>query len=161
MTMSTMFNAVLVLAVVALVVSRRMRWQELAKSGKDIWVGPAVIAGVGLLQLKNKIGADTVLHPVDLLFLVAGLLAALGAGVLLGRLSEVRVADGKVFSRMGVPAVGVWVGFIAVRVLLGFLGHALGAQLSAGGGAIMLSLGASLLTQSLVLGSRTGQLVRR
>ncbi|MCO1577723.1 hypothetical protein M8C13_18365 [Crossiella sp. SN42] len=161
MTLSTLVNGALALAVVAFVIARRMNWHELTKHGEDVWIGPAILTGIGLLQLKNKLGPDYHIPPVDLVFLVLGLLLALGAGVGLGRTSEVQLRDGRIFTRMRGPALGVWAGFIGLRVLLGFLGHGFGATLTSGGGAIMLTLGASLLTQSLVLAARVGQPVRR
>ncbi|MCK2240851.1 MULTISPECIES: hypothetical protein [unclassified Crossiella] len=160
MTMSTLFNGAIAIAVVVFVIIRRMNWHELTKRGEDVWVGPAVIAVIGLFQLKNKLGADYHIPPVDLTFLVLGLLLAAGAGVGLGRTSEVQLREGRIFTRMRGPAIGVWIGFIGLRVLLGFLGHAMGATLTSGGGAIMLTLGASLLVQSLVLATRAGHPVR-
>lgn len=161
MTTSTLVNGALAIAIIAFVIARRMNWRELTKRDEDVWVGPAIIMAIGLFQLKNKLGPDYHIAPVDLVFLVLGVLLALGAGLGLGRTSEVQLRGGRIYTRMRAPALGVWAGFILLRVLLGFLGHTFGATLTSGGGAIMLTLGASLLTQSLVLATRVGQPLRR
>ncbi|MBM7784389.1 hypothetical protein [Tenggerimyces flavus] len=154
MTLSTLVNAALVVAVVIYMVARRMSWQQFNKSGREVWVMPLVLIGIGLLQMKDKLGGGYHLTVADIGFLVAGLAVSLVVGLLMGRTVELQTRGTEVWYRMPVIGLLVLVGYVAARFALAMLGHTMGATITSGGGSIMVSLGANLLAQSLVTASR-------
>lgn len=150
MSFGTLPNALVVIAVVVAVLARRLSWSELERSDTDVWRGPLVLMGAGVYQLYD---GHRHLGVIDIVLLVIGAVLALVAGVGTGRVAQVQRRAGKVFFRLGIPGLGIMVAYLVVRLGLAGLGHLLGASVS-GGGALMLSLGANLLTQSLVIQSR-------
>jgi len=151
MSFGTLPNALVVIAVVVAVIARRLSWSELENSDADVWRGPVVLCGVGIYQLYGK---NVHLGAVDLALLVAGVGTALAAGYASGRVAQVERRAGKVFFRLGIPGLGIMVGYLVIRLGLAGVGHLLGAAATTGGGALMLSIGANLLTQSLVIQSK-------
>ena len=155
MSFGTLPNALVVVAVVVAVLARRLSWSELENSDTDVWRGPLVLMGVGVYQLYDR-------HPhlgvMDVVLLVVGTTVALVAGVGPGRVAQVERRAGKVFFRLGPPGLGIMVAYLVVRLGLAGFGHLVGASV-AGGGALMLSLGANLLTQSLVIQNKANNTV--
>jgi hypothetical protein len=150
MNFGTLPNALVVIAVVVAVLARRLSWSELENSDADVWRGPLVLMGVGVYQLYD---GQRQLGVVDIVVLVVGAALALVAGTAAGRVAQVRRRAGKVFFRLGLPGLGIMVAYLVVRLGLAGLGHLLGASVS-GGGSLLVSLGANLLTQSLVIQSK-------
>ncbi|GAB3929274.1 hypothetical protein GCM10029976_028610 [Kribbella albertanoniae] len=148
MSFGTLPNALVVIAIVIAVIARRLSWSELENSDADVWRGPLILCGVGIYQLYGK---HLQLGPADLVLLVAGVGVALAAGYASGRVAQVQRRAGKVFFRLGIPGLGIMVAYLVIRLGLAGAGHLLGTAATAGGGALMLSLGANLLTQSLVI----------
>ncbi|GAA1579066.1 MULTISPECIES: hypothetical protein [Kribbella] len=152
MSLGTLPNALIVIAVVVAVLARRLSWSELENSDTDVWRGPLVLIGVGVYQLYNK---HVPLGVTGVTLLVVGAALALVAGVATGRVAQVERRAGKVFYRLGVPGLGIMVAYLVVRLGLAGVGHLAGVP-SAGGGALMLSMGANLLTQSMIIQSKAG-----
>ena len=150
MSFGTVPNALVVIAVVVLVLARRLSWSELENSDTDVWRGPVVLIGVGVYQLYD---GHTSLGVVDVVLLVIGAAVALVAGVACGRVAQVERRAGQVFFRLGMPGLGIMVAYLVIRLGLAGVGHLLGASVS-GGGALMVSMGANLLTQSLIIQSK-------
>lgn len=150
MNFGTVPNALVVIAVVVVVLARRLSWSELENSDVDVWRGPLILMGAGIYQLY-----DQHQHPgvLDTVLLVTGAALALVAGAASGRVAQVQRRAGKVFFRLGLPGLGIMVAYLVVRLGLAGLGHLLGASLS-GGGSLMVSLGANLLTQSVIIQSK-------
>jgi hypothetical protein len=150
MSFGTLPNALVVIAVVVVVLARRLSWSELENSDTDVWRGPLLLTGVGIYQLYDR---HTGLGVVDVVLLVVGTAVALVAGTASGRVAQVERRAGKVFFRLGLPGLGIMVAYLVIRLGLAGVGHLLGASVS-GGPALMVSLGANLLTQSLVIQSK-------
>jgi hypothetical protein len=146
----TLLNAAVVVAIVIAVVMRRLSWSELENSDTDVWRGPLVMVGVGVYQMYDKLQHGQ-LGTIDVVLLVIGVGLALVAGLATGRVSQVQRRQGKVFYRLGVPGLGIMAGYLVLRLGLAGLGHLLGATVTSGGGSILLTMGATLLVQSLVL----------
>jgi hypothetical protein len=146
----TLPNSFVVVAVVAVVFARRLSWSELKNSDADVWRGPLLITGAGIYQLYDR---HLQLGVLDVVLLVAGAALALVAGAASGRVSQVERRAGKVYFRLGPPGLGIMVAYLVVRFGLAGVGHLVGASIS-GGGSLMVSLGANLLTQSLVIQSK-------
>ncbi|MEU4197968.1 hypothetical protein AB0E69_39155 [Kribbella sp. NPDC026611] len=155
MSFGTLPNALVVIAVVVIVIARRMSWSKLENSDADVWRGPLVLAGVGVYQLYDR---HLQLGATDVVLLVVGTAVALVAGVGSGRVAQVERRAGKVFFRLGMPGLGIMVAYLVIRLGLAGVGHLLGASVS-GGGSLMLSVGANLLTQSMVIQSKASHAV--
>ena len=136
------------IAVVVAVVARRLSWSELELDA-DVWRGPLLMMGAGIYQLYDR---HTQLGVLDTGLLVAGAVLALVAGSPPAG-SPRSSGAGKVFFRLGLPGLGIMVAYLVVRLGLAGLGHLIGASAS-GGGSLLVSLGANLLTQSLVIQSK-------
>ncbi|MER7244958.1 hypothetical protein [Kribbella sp. NPDC000426] len=147
MSFGTLPNALVVVAVVVLVLARRLSWSELENSDTDVWRGPLILMGAGVYQLYDR---HTGLGFIDVVLLVIGAAVALIAGTASGRVAQVERRAGKVFFRLGMPGLGIMVAYLVVRLGLAGVGHLLGASMS-GGPALMVSMGANLLTQSVVI----------
>jgi hypothetical protein len=145
MSFGTLPNALVVIAVVVAVLARRLSWSELENSDADVWRGPLILMGAGVYQLYDS---HRHLGVVEVVLLVVGAAVALVAGTASGRVAQVQRRAGKVFFRLGLPGLGIMVAYLVVRLGLAGLGHLLGASVS-GGGSLLVSLGANLLTQSL------------
>ncbi|TDD62143.1 hypothetical protein E1263_04505 [Kribbella antibiotica] len=150
MSFGTLSNALVVIAIVVVVLIRRISCSELKNSDADAWRGPLILCGVGVYQIygKHQYGA------IDVVLLVIGAVVALAAGYASGMVAQVERRAGKVFFRLGIPGLGIMVAYLVVRLGLAGAGHLLGAATTVGGGALMVSLGANLLTQTLVIQSK-------
>ncbi|MFI6831338.1 hypothetical protein ACIBG5_29840 [Kribbella sp. NPDC050241] len=151
MSFGTLPNALVVVAIVVVVIARRLSWSELENSDADVWRGPVLMIGVGIYQMYDK---HLHLGVADVVLLVTGAGVALMAGVATGRVAQVQRRAGKVFFRLGAPGLGIMVAYLVVRLGLAGLGHLIGATVTSGGGSLLLTLGANLLTQSLVIQSK-------
>ncbi|HZX08272.1 hypothetical protein [Kribbella sp.] len=152
MSLGTLPNALVVIAVLIAVIARRVAWSELKNSNTDVWRGPVVLMGVGVYQLYNQ---HVPLGVTGVTLLVIGAAVALVAGVASGRVAQVQRRAGRVFYRLGLPGLGIMVAYLVVRLGLAGIGHLAGVP-TAGGGALMVSLGANLLTQSLIIQGKAG-----
>jgi hypothetical protein len=153
MSIPTLANAAIVVVIVIAVLARRLSWSELENSDTDVWRGPLVMAGVGVYQMHHKL-TGTSLGATDIVLLVLGVGLALVAGLATGRVAQVEHRGQKVFYRLGVPGLGIMVGYLVLRLGLAGVGHLLGATITSGGGSLLLTLGANLLVQSVVIQSK-------
>ncbi|WP_405057282.1 hypothetical protein OG474_31695 [Kribbella sp. NBC_01505] len=148
MSFGTLPNALVMIAIVVAVVVRRLSWSELKNSDADAWRGPLIMCGIGIYQMYGK---HLQLGLIDLVLLIIGVAVALVAGYASGMVAQVERRAEKVFFRLGLPGLGIMVAYLVIRLGLAGVGHLLGAAATVGGGALLLSIGANLLTQSLVI----------
>jgi hypothetical protein len=149
----TLLNAAVVIAIVVAVIVRRLSWSELENSDTDVWRGPVVMTGIGLYQLHDKLG-DAHLDAADVILLVLGVALALAAGLATGRVAQVEFRERKVFYRLGPAGLGIMLAYLVLRLGLAGAGHLAGATITSGGGSILLTMGANLLVQSVVVQSK-------
>jgi len=148
---SNPINIAIAIGVVIYVVYRRMSWNPW--DNKEIWGGPLTLLAIGLIQMRHMAKG---LSGTDVGFLVAGLAVSLLGGAVMGAVTQIDRRGDTIYQRIGWLGLGAWIGLLVVRGVLGVIGHFAGATQTSGGGAILLSLGANLLTMSLVLAVRTG-----
>jgi hypothetical protein len=148
MSFGTVPNALVVIVIVVAVLARRLSWSELKNADADVWRGPLVMSGLGIYQMYDH---HLHLGVTDVVLLVVGVAVALVAGVATGRVAQVERRGGRVFYRLGTPGLGIMVAYLVVRLGLAGLGHLVGAAAAVGGGSLLLTLGANLLTQSLII----------
>ncbi len=149
--MSALFNVLVAVAVVALILVRQLKPQQVNGGGRWLLV-PALLVFFsvrdgGLVDQHHQVAS----------------IVLLGAEVLIGLLMGVGWActstiwtepDGTTWSRGTKATAGIWVLGIAVRVGLAGLGALAGIHL--GTGALLLALAASLLVRGALLMWRTG-----
>ncbi|MFG3282409.1 DUF1453 domain-containing protein [Streptomyces sp. NPDC048111] len=145
--MSTLFNVLVAVAVVALIVVRQFKPQQVGGSDRKWWLVPAVLVFFavkdgGLLDPHHQV-ASAVLLGTELL---TGVLMGVGWAWTSKTWTE---ADGTVWSRGTRATAGVWVLGVALRVGLAALGAVAGIHM--GTGAILLALAASLLVRGAIL----------
>ncbi|MEU5660191.1 DUF1453 domain-containing protein [Streptomyces sp. NPDC047737] len=144
--MSGLFNVLVIVAVVALAVTRQFSARRI-RDEKRWWLLPTVLL---LVALRNGEVVDPRHEALSAVLLVAGILAGLVTGAGWGWTSRVwRQPDASVWSRGTKATVFVWVGGIGVRALLGGGAFLLGVH--QGPAALLLSLAAMLLARSGVL----------
>jgi len=144
--MSGLVNALVIVAVVALVVVRQFRARRIG-TDRRWWFVPAIVA---VLALREPGILDPHHQTESALLLGAELLIGLLTGVGWAWTTRVWVeADGAVWSKSTKASVAVWIVGIALRVGLFALGAVLGVHQESS--ALMLALAATLLVRSGIL----------
>ncbi|MEU6477802.1 DUF1453 domain-containing protein [Streptomyces sp. NPDC047017] len=148
--MSGLVNALVIVAVAALVISRQFRARRL-DADRRWWLLPVILAVValrepGLIDPHHRAGS--------IALLAAELVIGLGIGS--GWAWTTRIwtePDGAVWTKSTKASVTVWIGGIVLRAGLFGLGVLLGVH--QGSSAVMIALAATLLVRSGVLVWRT------
>ncbi|MFQ6142317.1 CcdC protein domain-containing protein [Streptomyces sp. SID10815] len=148
--MSGLVNALVIVAVAALVISRQFRARRLDTT-RRWWLLPAILAVValrepGILDAHHRTGSAALL--------AAELIVGLGIGA--GWAWTTRIwtePDGAVWTKSTKASIAVWLGGILLRVGLFALGALLGVHQDSA--AVLLALAATLLVRSAVLVQRT------
>ncbi|WP_369375816.1 DUF1453 domain-containing protein [Streptomyces sp. cg36] len=144
--MSALVNVLVAVAVVALIVSRQVRAQQLTDA-KRWWIVPAVLV---YLSVRQQGLVDPDHHVVSVLLLGAELVTGLLMGAAWAWTTKVWAEpDGSVWTKGTRATAAVWGVGIAVRLGLVGLGALAGIHL--GTGALLLGLAASLLVRSGIL----------
>ncbi|MEU4349291.1 DUF1453 domain-containing protein [Streptomyces sp. NPDC023838] len=144
--MSALVNVLVAVAVVALIVSRQVRPQQLADA-KRWWLVPAVLV---YLAIREKGLVDPGHHLASALLLGTEIATGLLMGAAWGWTSKLWTgADGSVWTKGTRATAAVWVVGIAVRAGLAGIGALAGIRM--GTGALLLGLAASLLVRSGIL----------
>lgn len=141
--MSGVVDAVLVVAVVALVLVRQLRPQAVTGNRKW-WLLPAVLA---FLAVRQPGLMDPHHETVSAALLAAELLVGVGMGAVWAFTTRVwRDESGTVWSKGTKATAAAWIGGIALRFGLAGVGALMGVH--QGGGATMLALAATLLVRT-------------
>ncbi|MFH7600001.1 DUF1453 domain-containing protein [Streptomyces racemochromogenes] len=141
---------VLVIAlVVAFVLVRRFGGRPV-KDQDRLWVLPAILAAVGVAEG----GLVTPAHPVlSAVLLAAGIAAAAGTGLLMGRAMTLwREPDGTLWAKGNRAVLALFGLSLATRAGLALLGAAAGVPV--GNGALLVTLATWILAQGLSLAAR-------
>ncbi|MFI6346205.1 DUF1453 domain-containing protein [Streptomyces sp. NPDC050560] len=151
--MSGLTTVLIALAVIALVVVRLTRAQQVSGQGRW-WVVPVVLIFVG----AREPGVYDPHHAAgSVALLAAGLVVSVLVGLGWGYTSRLwRADDGTVWARGSAAAIGIWAVGVALRGGLMGLGALFGIH--EGSGALLLALAPSLLLRSMVLIHRSSAL---
>ncbi|MEU0599457.1 DUF1453 domain-containing protein [Streptomyces sp. NPDC006393] len=148
--MSGLVNALVIVAVAALVIVRQFAARRL-DADRRWWVLPAILAFVAL----REPGIIDPHHRTESVALLAAeLLIGLGTGA--GWAWTTRIwaePDGTVWTKSTKASAAVWIGGIALRAALFALGAVLGVHQESG--ALMIALAGTLLVRSGLLVWRT------
>ncbi|WP_327698124.1 DUF1453 domain-containing protein [Streptomyces sp. NBC_00459] len=151
--MSGLVDALLIVAVVALVVVRQFRTRR-TDTDRRWWVLPVILA---VVALREPGLVDSHHRTESITLLAAELLIGLATGAGWAWTTHVWAeADGVVWSRSTRASVAVWITGIGLRVGLFALGAALGVHQDTS--ALLLALAATLLLRSGILHWRTKSL---
>ncbi|MFE1912436.1 DUF1453 domain-containing protein [Streptomyces anandii] len=151
--MSGLVNALVIVAVAALVISRQFRARRL-DADRRWWVLPAVLA---IVALREPGMLDAHHRTASALLLAVEVIIGLGIGAGWAWTTRIWVeADGAVWTRGTKAAAAVWIGGIVLRAGLFGLGALLGVHQDSA--ALMLTLAGTLLVRSGVLVWRTQSL---
>ncbi|MFD8277203.1 DUF1453 domain-containing protein [Streptomyces flaveolus] len=147
--MSGLLDALMIVAVACLVVSRQFRAHRI-DTDRRWWVAPVAL---GVIALREPGMIDAGHRPASVLLLAAELLIGVATGV--GWAWTTRIwtaADGAVWSRGSRASIAVWTAGIALRAALFAAGAALGVRQDTS--ALLLALAATLLARSGTLARR-------
>jgi hypothetical protein len=169
MTISTLTDIIIALAVLCWIIYRQFTWQLVSPS--RLWRMPVVIAIIGVIMLAQTKSLTSV-KPIDLLILVGELVLALGLGAIMGTLAKFRTRGQRasdVRQRSGVPVdfdpsvtvtesrtgglgAALWLVLIVVRVGIELLtAHYFPSALLASTGTILLVIAANRAARALVV----------
>ncbi|MCC9309232.1 DUF1453 family protein [Kitasatospora sp. RB6PN24] len=142
-------NIIIVIAVMALIVSRQFRAQKL-DDGRRFWLLPLILGAVALSDHKLIDAA----HRAGSVALLAGsVVVMLAMGSVWGWTVRLwRESDGSIWMKGTGATLAAWIGLIAVRLGIYALGSALHVHQAASG--LLLTLGVLLLTRGGVLNWR-------
>jgi hypothetical protein len=153
--MQTVISLAVAVVIIAFVTYRQSRWVPV-RLGKMLRM-PIIFVVVGVLEVPSslkQLPAGWHLDTLDVVVIAVELVLALGVGWLMGRLAEIRIIDGILSSRLGRRGIAVWLGFIAVRVGLGFAAVAWSAPLAALPATIFFVVAVIKSTQLVVVRER-------
>ena len=119
-----------------------------AVSGKRLIVLPAVLTGIGILDLSGH-GS----HPgaTDIVLLIVSAVIAITIGAALGLMTRLERRDGHLWAQLPMKCLWLWGGLFISRVVVTGIAHVDGAHVAAGTSAILLMLGLNRAAQALVV----------
>lgn len=144
--------AVLVIAVVTI---RQCRWQPVNMS--RLIRMPLVFGVIGVVELitgLSHVGSGLHVRGLDVAIIGGELTLGLLAGWLMGRLTRIRRIEGVLKFRLAGPGIGVWLGFIVVRIGLAGLAHVLNAELAEQSGTVLIVVAVIKTIQALMVRDR-------
>ncbi|AEW96965.1 MULTISPECIES: DUF1453 family protein [Streptomycetaceae] len=152
--MSGLVDAVAIVAVVGLVVSRQLKPQKVADADARWWLMPVVLV---VLAVRQHGLTDPHHQVLSAVLLAAGVMVGAGMGAAWGFTTRVWAErDGTVWSRGTKATAAAWAGGIVLRGGLAAVGAMLGVH--QGSGSIMLALAATLLVRTGVVVWRAREL---
>ncbi|WP_433378887.1 hypothetical protein ACQPZX_12490 [Actinoplanes sp. CA-142083] len=152
MTTSALINLGIGLVIIAYICSKQLSWRPVDPA--RMWKLPLILGVAGVLSMAQQ---NTTVHPVDVVILGLSGLLAVASGTLMGRIARFRPSPtnpGMMESRTGWLGVGIWIGLIAVRVVLDVAGHRMGSVLAVSTGTILLVLALNRAASALVVSAR-------
>jgi hypothetical protein len=164
MTLTTVADLVLGLAVIVLLCVRQLRWTAVRPS--RMWRAPLILGAAGLFSLLGS--SNRVLTGDDIALLLLEAVIALGTGALMGRITVFRpITAVPATLRSGEPApslecrtgwtgVALWAVLIAVRIGVAVVGHRLGAVAVESTGVVLLVIALNRVARTAVVLARTG-----
>lgn len=156
MSLQTMEDVVLGIALVGFLVYRQTTWRRVDPA--RVWRMPLVLGGVGVLSLTHS--GVTHVGTADVAFLAVELVSSAAIGAVMGVLTRFRTVAGPtggaavLQSRTGWAGASLWLVLIVVRVGLDVLGAHVGAVLLASTGTVLLGIAANRAARAAVLDRR-------
>jgi hypothetical protein len=156
MTASSFADVLIGLAVVVYLCSRQLTWRPVDLS--RMWRMPLILGAIGLVSIfQGSTGhaGSVKLNAADVVILAISAVLALASGVAMGRIAQFRRAvNSATESRTGWLGAALWIGLIALRVLLDVAGRHLGAEFATSSGMIFLVIALNRAARTLVFAAR-------
>lgn len=164
MTLTTLADVILGLAVIALLCVRQLQWTAVRPS--RMWRVPLVLGAIGVFSLLR--GTDRALSGVDVALLLVEAAIALGTGALMGRITvfrpitavpaTLRAGEGvpTLECRTGWTGVALWAVLIVARIGVALVGHGLAAVAVESTGVVLLVIALNRVARTAVVLARTG-----
>jgi hypothetical protein len=152
MSTQSVLTILLGLGMLVFISVRQMRWQQPGRQMKM----PLVLGAIGVLEAASTWNSALLgkLSTIDVALVGVELCVAVLGGWLMGRLSEVATVNGSTQTRLRPAGLGVWLGFIALRVGMAVLGGVLGASLASNTAVILFVVAVVKGVQVLVVRER-------
>lgn len=144
-------DIVAVIAIVAYVLGRQLTGEPLR--GKRVILLPVILAVIGFADLS---GNKAPVRPVDVVLLIAGVVASGGFGLALGSIMKLESRDGSLWGKLPVAGLWLWLGLLVSRLMLTLVAHGLNAKVAGASSTILLMLGINRLAQAAVIVARAG-----
>lgn len=150
-TVETIGIAVLVIAFITV---RQSVWQTVNLT--RLLRMPVIFGLIGVVSLVTGARALSHLHVgvVDVLIIGTELALGLLAGWLMGRFTQIRRFGDQLKSRLGAAGIGVWLGFLVVRIGLAVVAHVVDAGLAEQTGTILIVVAVIKTVQALMIRER-------
>jgi hypothetical protein len=148
----TSINLLLGLALIGYICSKQLTWRPVDPA--RMFKLPLILGIAGVVSLAQQ---ATTIHPIDVVILGLSAVLAVVSGALMGRIARFRPSPSDphvVESRTGALGIAIWIGLIAVRVVLDVAGHRMGSDLAVSTGSILLVLAVNRATSALVVSAR-------
>jgi hypothetical protein len=145
-------DMLIALAVVVYICSKQLTWRPVDPA--KMWKMPLILGAAGVISLSRQ---HVTLHPVDVAILGVSAVMALASGSLMGRIARFRTSPtvpGLIESRTGAVGIALWIGLIAIRVVIDVAGHRMGSDLAVSTGSILLMLALNRAASALVISAR-------
>ncbi|KQO63659.1 hypothetical protein [Curtobacterium sp. Leaf261] len=162
MTVQTIADIVIGLALVGFLMYRQATWQFL--DAARIWRMPVILGAIGVITIAKSSGGP--ITSMDVAFLGAEVVLSVAVGLLMGNIAHFRVAarpDDKgrsLQTRTGGLGAVLWIVLIAVRVGMDVVGAGLGVHLLSSTGMILVMIAVNRAARALVLDRRIPAHVR-
>ena len=155
MHFTTLETLGLAAAVIVFITVRQLGWQRVNLSRLlRMPVIFGVLGTISLVSAGRSLPTGWHLHALDVAIIATELAGGVAAGWFMGRLTEIRTVDGVTSSRLTGLGVGVWLGFLALRIELGMFAHIGGAALAELPGTILLVVAGVKVVQALMIRER-------
>jgi hypothetical protein len=143
-------NILIYLALIGYILYRRIQGQPV-KEGRRLFVLPVLLIILGFGDVSGG-----TMKPVEVALTVIAGAICLALGLLRGQADKLSERDGAPFVQWGRTSVMLFVGTLAVKLVLDVIGIAAGSSGSAVGKSLPLTFGLTLLGEAVVLWTRTG-----
>lgn len=139
MQLQTFETVAIAVALIAFIAIRQAVWQPV-NVGRlaRMPIVFAVIGGISLISSVPQLGPDWHVGTLDLAVILTELTLGVPAGWLMGRTTQIRRFGDVLKSRLAPAGLGVWIGFLVLRIGLAVLVHVFHAQLAEQTGTILI-----------------------
>jgi hypothetical protein len=144
----TVGSVLIYVALIGYIGYRRVQGQPV-KASRQLFVLPVVLIVLGFFDVTH--GST---KSIAIILIVIGAVAAFGLGLLRGRADKLSDRNGSPFMQWGKVSLLLFLGNIAVKLVLDLIGLA-GGTGSAVGKSLLLTFGLTLLGEAIVIWTRT------
>ena len=146
----TAVNILVYVALIVYILYRRVQGQPV-KEGRRLFVLPILLIVLGY----GDVTSGTSPKPIEIVLTVSAGAVSLGLGMLRGQADKLSQRDGAPYVQWGTASLLLFVGNLAIKLILDVAGLAAGSPSSAVGKSLVLTFGLTLLGEAVILWLRT------